>query len=80
MTKFAKVLKAKREERGLTQKELATAIGLTSSQYISNCERGVCPMSPMLVKKCAQVLRVRKEVLISAALEDYAARYREVMG
>lgn len=44
-------LKDCREARGLTQKEVAQALGLTSAQYISNCERGLClPSLPMLVK------------------------------
>ena len=41
MTTLAKVLKTLREKAGLTQRDVASKMGYTTPQFISNVERGV---------------------------------------
>lgn len=47
-------LKSRRIERGLTQAELAKALGYSSPQFVSNWERGLClpplNIAPILVE------------------------------
>ncbi|MCB0419991.1 MAG: helix-turn-helix domain-containing protein [Bdellovibrionales bacterium] len=35
-------LKTKRQQRGLTQKDVASRLGYSTAQFISNFERGLC--------------------------------------
>lgn len=56
-SKLANFLKVKREESGLSQKQLADQLGLKSGQFISNVERGTCSMP---LDKCGQLCEILK--------------------
>lgn len=52
-----------RQNAGLSQKEVATALKLTSPQYISNIERGLCMASPRVLRKMAALYHVEYKPL-----------------
>jgi transcriptional regulator with XRE-family HTH domain len=51
---FGKMLKQAREQQGVSQGELAKALGYSSPQYVSNYERGLC-LPPM--KKIKTIIK-----------------------
>ena len=65
--------KRSREAAGLTQGNLSEELGLKSSQFISNVERGICAYTidqlPIVVELCA----IDREQLI----EHFMTVYRE---
>lgn len=54
-------LKQIRTEKGITQGELAQALGFTSPQYISNNERGLSKLCAKHFKPIARVLTKNKQ-------------------
>ncbi|WP_413290772.1 helix-turn-helix domain-containing protein [Bdellovibrio sp. HCB337] len=65
---LAKFIKESRIEAGLTQEELATALGYSTPQFISNWERGVSqpPVNTLIL--LARLLEVNKDELCSLLL------------
>ena len=47
---FGVFLREKRVKAGLTQKDMSEMCGYDSAQYISNIERGLCPIPPKVLK------------------------------
>lgn len=77
---IATLIKDSRTKKNISQDQLATRLGLTSPQYISNVEREICGMSPECLANASKILGVKKEHLRDAALADYAARLNKKMG
>jgi transcriptional regulator with XRE-family HTH domain len=62
-------LKTSREAQGLSQRDVSTALGYNTSQFISNWERGLSlPPIPTL-RKLAKVYKIDAEVLFNVILE-----------
>jgi transcriptional regulator with XRE-family HTH domain len=62
-------LKMSREAQGLSQRDVSTAMGYNTSQFISNWERGLSlPPIPTL-RKLAKVYRVDADTLFNVILE-----------
>lgn len=78
----AKVLKSARKKARVTQFNLGYCLGIASGhQYISNCERGICRLSPRHFRPTAVILRMDVEKLVKAYLRDESAVvYREMIG
>ena len=53
------ILRDARIKSGYTQEQISRRLGFTSPQYISNCERDKCPLSPDLFKPIAKMLGER---------------------
>ena len=51
-------IKKRRTVLKLTQKQLSESLGFTSSQFISNLERGVAEIPPSRIKDFANILQV----------------------
>ncbi|MCB0394586.1 MAG: helix-turn-helix transcriptional regulator [Bdellovibrionales bacterium] len=64
-------LKNKRENAGLSQKDVADHLGLSSPQYISNFERGVCGPSLETVKELCSIYKINKREIVDIMIEDY---------
>lgn len=75
---IAKFIRSARERAGLTQLELAKAMGYSVPQFVSNWERGVSVPPLESARKLARLLDVSPAELAHAfardALEDLAAR------
>lgn len=70
-------IKFYREDRGLTQEQLAEAIEV-SPQYISDLERGVVGISiPTLKRLCAHLCVSSDRILFDRQTETYAAAIGE---
>ena len=69
--KFGRFLKAKREEAGLSQGDIAKAMGLTTPQYISNVERGIAKPSLRLLRSYRSLAKISKTQLIEFLVADY---------
>ncbi|MEZ0390713.1 MAG: helix-turn-helix domain-containing protein [Pseudobdellovibrionaceae bacterium] len=70
---LAQFLKTKRLEEGLTQAEVADAIGGIHSQFVSNWERGVSSPPGYCIQKLIEVLHLNREELVRAMLQDSKA-------
>lgn len=57
------VIRAKRKEKGITQKELAALVGC-SQAHISDAENSIYGLSPDLAAKLSEVLGIEKELLL----------------
>lgn len=59
-----KLMKERREELGMTQMQLAVAVGASSVTQVSNWERGHVVASVPKLRKLAEVLGVTMEQLL----------------
>ena len=59
-----KLMKERREELGMTQMQLAVAVGASSVTQVSNWERGRVVASVAKLRKLAEVLGVTMEQLL----------------
>jgi len=66
---FGKLLKKLREEKGVTQTELAKSLGYKNNSYIARIERGDFLPSRDKLKKIAEVLKVPFKELDSLLFE-----------
>ncbi len=67
--RFGKYLRKLREERGVTQEELAKALGYKNNSYIARIERGDFLPSREKLRKIAELLRVPFKELDSILFE-----------
>ena len=73
-------LKNTREKIGLSQLDVAEAMGLKSAQYLSNIERGVSSLSKTMIPKVARILKVDAEDIVDAILKDIREKYLRSLG
>lgn len=64
-------LKEARLKKGLTQGQAAKELGLTSPQYISNIERGLCPASLETILKLIEVYDLKPAKLVELMTQDF---------
>lgn len=70
------LLKA-REVKGLTQKELAGKLGISSAQLISNWERGICAPPIKKIQPLSKILGVEFEPTFELVMKYKAAIARQ---
>jgi transcriptional regulator with XRE-family HTH domain len=73
--KFGKILRKIREEKGVTQEQLAKALGYKNNSYIARIERGDFLPSKDKLKKMAKILKVSFNYLDGLLFE---AKIREL--
>jgi len=73
---LGQAIKAAREGRGVTQRSLADALGLTSAQFVSNIERGIAPLPAHYIPILCRLLGMSEKMLIDLATEAYRRRMR----
>jgi transcriptional regulator with XRE-family HTH domain len=76
MTRIGTLLKTVREQKQVTQRELAKYCGYKNRQYISNVERGLCSVNLKALKKCVKRLDIKLEAAHGALLLDYSDKLR----
>jgi transcriptional regulator with XRE-family HTH domain len=79
MSELGKTIKQKRIKSGVTQVQLSNKLGLTSAQYISNIERGKCPVSLTQLLKIAKHLNASIKPFKNAAMRDYKAKLDRIL-
>ncbi len=74
LNKLAKFLKEKRTMASLSQKDVATKLGYSTSQFISNWERGISQPPIHTLRTLAQMYAVSPDqmfqVLLSATIDQ----------
>lgn len=76
---LAELIKTKRIQKGITQRELADELGYTSSQFISNWTRGVSKPPMFQLKKICELLDIKPEVMQEIYIADYKKQLMEAM-
>lgn len=71
MTNLGQYLKDAREESNLTQAQVAKKLGLSSPQYISNVERGLCPVSVDQLAKLIPLYRLNPHQIVDIMVENH---------
>lgn len=68
--KLSELIKDSRKKVGISQKELSEQLGYTSSQFISNWERGVSspPMDKLL--EICQILRISQSQIVDTIMYE----------
>ncbi|MFZ3228786.1 MAG: helix-turn-helix transcriptional regulator [Pseudobdellovibrio sp.] len=66
--KLAQFLKEKRTQAGLSQKDIATKLGYSTSQFISNWERGISHPPMHTLRKLALLYRVAADQMFQVLL------------
>lgn len=64
-------LKQKRIEAGYSQIELGKMFGYSSSQFISNWERGLAAPPEENLQQLIKLLKLRLQAVVFAMIEDY---------
>jgi transcriptional regulator with XRE-family HTH domain len=64
-----KFLKEKREQAGLSQKQVADKLGYTTPQFVSNWERGVSSPPLKTLKKIGEMYHVSADELFRITLD-----------
>jgi transcriptional regulator with XRE-family HTH domain len=68
--KLAQFLKEKRTLSGLSQKDVATRLGYSTSQFISNWERGVSQPPINTLRTLATMYKISAEEMFNVLLEE----------
>ncbi len=63
-------LKEKRETAGLSQKDVSQKLGYTSTQFISNWERGLASPPLVALAELVQLYKINKAEFMDKILED----------
>lgn len=74
---YGKELRQMRESAGLTQTEVAKRFGYTTSQVISNFERGICAPPLGACKKLEKLYQVAPESIRNLVMADKVRKLRE---
>jgi transcriptional regulator with XRE-family HTH domain len=69
--KINELLVESRKKSGLSQIEVSIYLGLTSPQYVSNIERGICAPSMDVVIKLITLYGLNKTQVVNALILDY---------
>ncbi|MCH2535638.1 MAG: helix-turn-helix domain-containing protein [Bdellovibrionales bacterium] len=72
-------LKNKRNETGLTQSEVATKLGYSSPQFISNFERGLCSPPLKNLKTLVKLYKIPVEEIMTLILEEQESILRKAL-
>jgi transcriptional regulator with XRE-family HTH domain len=73
-------LKQKREEKQLTQFQVAKKLGYGSAQFISNMERGVSGVPMRSIKKVIELFDLPAEEFIDLILEGKRQQIKKSVG
>ena len=68
--KSAAFFKEKREQKGLTQEDVAKSLGYTSKQIVSNWERGLCTPPLASLAPLTKILGIKKSEMIEIFLKE----------
>ncbi len=70
-TNVGRLIKTERLAQGFSQGQCARKLGLSTPQYISNIERGICSISIPNARKLCRLLKVHSETFKEAMILDF---------
>lgn len=76
---LGKHLKDQRQDIGLTQAEVADRLGLTSPQFVSNFERGLCSPPLKDLKLLIKIYKMDANSVIKLILDQEEKRLRKAL-
>lgn len=70
---IAEVIRKYRAEcpTGMSQSDLARALGFKNGQFISNVERGLCSMPPCKINELSRLIQAPRNEIIDAIVNDH---------
>lgn len=72
-------IKLKREKILMSQKELGLKLGYRNGQYISNMERGMCPVPLEKLDKIIYLLKLNPNEVIDIIQEDHLSYLKTLL-
>lgn len=69
-------LKERRLKKGLTQKQVSDAFGFTTSQFISNIERGLSPPPANVLRKLVNIYDIPEREILKAIMAEQERFWR----
>tara|TARA_B100001094_G_C17582634_1_gene508150 strand:- start:85 stop:414 length:330 start_codon:yes stop_codon:yes gene_type:complete len=67
---FGRYLREKRREAGFSQQRVAQALGYSSPQFISNLERGTCPIPLNRVRQFIDLYKIDQQEFVGRFLQE----------
>lgn len=67
---FGVYLREKRKEAGLSQQNVAQALGYSSPQFISNLERGTCPVPLNRIRQFVGLYKIDEDEFVTRFLHE----------
>lgn len=67
---FGQYLRQKRRDAGLSQQNVARALGYSSPQFISNLERGTCPIPLNRIRQFVDLYRIDHDEFVQRFLSE----------
>lgn len=80
MKKMGIFLREKREQKGLTQAQVALQLGYGSPQFISNIERGVSRVPTKSLKYFIDLYGLHTDEVIELLLDEKRNQLKKVLG
>lgn len=77
--KLGKYLKEKRVISGMTQFEVASRLGYTSAQFISNMERGCCFPPNSVLRGMVKLYKIPVEELLKFLVDIDTMKWRRTL-
>lgn len=73
-TEIGIIVREARIKKEITQRELSLDLGFTSTQYISNLERGITTMSAENLGKICTILDIPANIIQKLLVDEYAKK------
>lgn len=77
---IGRVIISVRDDKNLTQEQLAVVLGYKNGQFISNVERGLSSISAKAIPVLWDKLGVSKLRVVNAMVKDYEANLKTTVG
>jgi transcriptional regulator with XRE-family HTH domain len=74
---FGLYLRQKRRDAGLSQHSVAKALGYSSPQFISNLERGTCPIPLVRIRQFIDLYKIDENEFVHRYLREQEATLRK---
>jgi transcriptional regulator with XRE-family HTH domain len=74
---FGRYLREKRRDAGLSQQNAASALGYSSPQFISNLERGTCPVPLNRIRQFIDLYKIDHDEFVSRFLNEQEIMLRQ---
>lgn len=74
-----RLAKEARLKANMSQADVAVKLGYTTSQYVSNWERGLAPFSPKIAKRFCQITKCNIHEMFKALVAEQREKTKEAL-
>ncbi len=71
------LIRIQRQKQGVSQGKIASQVGFTNPQFISNIERDVCGCPVELAVKLSKLLKISKQRFKDAMVADFIEKFNQ---